>query len=174
MQIAQYLDCHDPMNVVDAMDRIETCLGTDLFRQAFPVILTDNGQEFSDIEGMERSCLDPNRRRTRIFFCEPNRSDQKGSCENNHKLIRDVLPKGTSLIPFIQSDITLMMNHINSYRRKKSYGFCAYDLAMQALPEEFFDRMGLYKVPDDKVLLKPKLLKSRLKERTEAFDYSPI
>lgn len=174
MQIASYLERHDSKNVVAALDHIESCLGTDLFREAFPVILTDNGSEFTDIEGMERSCIDPQRKRTKIFFCEPNRSDQKGACENNHKLIRDVIPKGTSLIPFIQADITLMMNHINSYRRKKSHGLCAYDLAMQAFPAEFFDHLGLYRIPDDQVMLKPKLLRERIRERTEAFDYSPI
>ena len=34
--------------------------------------------------------------RTRIYYCDPNRSDQKGALEKNHEYIRYVLPKGTS------------------------------------------------------------------------------
>ena len=41
---------------------------------------------------MERSIYGGNR--CKIFFCDPNRSDSKGSCENNHRMIRYVIPKG--------------------------------------------------------------------------------
>ena len=50
------------------------------------LIVTDNGHEFMDIPSMERSCFSG--QRTKIFFCEPNRSDQKGSCENNRNAFR--------------------------------------------------------------------------------------
>ncbi|MBR0379597.1 MAG: hypothetical protein IJH62_03455 [Mogibacterium sp.] len=70
-----------------------------------------------------------------------------------------MIPKSTSLIPYSQYDITLMMNHINSYCRKKSFGKCAYDLAMDAFPQEYFDLLGLYRVPPNEVILKPELLR---------------
>lgn len=127
-----------------------------MFREVFPVILTDNGHEFADIKGMERSVSGG--RRTKVFFCEPNRSDQKAHCENNHKYIRYVIPKGTSLEPFMQTDITLMMNHVNSYCRKKLHGKCPYDVAMNVLPEDFFGFLGLEKVPPEEVNLTPELL----------------
>lgn len=174
MQLAYYLEKHDSAHVVETLDNIERAIGTDLFREAFPVILTDNGPEFSDFDAMESSYLFPGQKRTKIFFCEPNRSDEKGSCENNHKLIRDVIPKGTSLLPLIQSDITLMMNHINSYRRKKARGLSAYDLAMQVLPEAFFTALDLKKIPDDDIVLAPALLKSELKKRKVKYNYSII
>lgn len=158
MQLAFYLDEHTAVNVVEALDSIERLLGYELFCEIFPVTLTDNGSEFADVTSIERSCIYPGRKRTNLFFCEPNRSDEKASCENNHRLIRDVIPKGTSLIPYTQEDISLMMNHINSYSRKKSYGKCAYDLAMDAFPEEFFDLLGLYRIPPNEVILKPSLL----------------
>ncbi len=159
MQIAFYLAEHTAFNVVTKLDSIELLLGYDLFCEAFPVILTDNGSEFADVAGIERSAFDPKLKRTHVFYCEPNRSDEKASCENNHRLIRDVIPKSTSLVPYTQEDISLMMNHINSYCRKKSFGRCAYDLAMEVFPEEFFDLLGLYKIPANEVMLKPQLLK---------------
>lgn len=90
---------------------------------------------------MERSYITGTR--TKVFFCEPNRSDQKGACENNHKLFRYVIPKGTSIDELKQSDITLITNHINSYRRKSLFGSSPYELAMKYIPEEFFTSLGL-------------------------------
>lgn len=168
MQLAFYLEDHTAFNVVLMLDDIENILGSNLFRRAFPVILTDNGSEFADVRGIERSVLCPGKTRTKLFFCEPNRSDEKGSCENNHRFIREVIPKSTSLLPYTQADITLMMNHINSYCRKKSFGKCAYDLAMEVFPERFFDLLGLYKIPANDVLLKPSLLKEAYSKATNS------
>lgn len=156
MQLAFIMSEHTSACVVQTLDKLEETLGPELFRQAFPVILTDNGHEFTDIPGMERSVYGG--QRTRIFFCEPNRSDEKGACENNHRLIRYVIPKGTSLEPFWQADITLMMNHINSYSRKALYGHTPYGLAMNVLPEDFFILLGLEQIPPAELELKPSLL----------------
>lgn len=40
---------------------------------------------------------------------------QKGSIEIGHEFIHKVIPKGKSLNHFQQKDISLMMDHINSY-----------------------------------------------------------
>lgn len=159
MQLAFYLEVHNSSHVVLTLDRIESLLGYERFCEAFPVILTDNGSEFSDVLGIERSCTSSGKQRTHLFFCEPNRSDEKGSCENNHRLIREIIPKSTSLVPYKQQDITLMMNHINSYCRKRLCGKCAYDMAMGVFPDEYFDLLGLFKIEPNDVRLKPSLLK---------------
>ncbi len=95
IQLALILNEQTTVDVVAALDKLEEILGSVLFSQCFPVILTDNGHEFADIEGIERSIAGG--KRTKVFYCEPRRSDEKGACENNHKYIRYVLPKGTSL-----------------------------------------------------------------------------
>lgn len=159
MQLAMILDAQDCENVIRALDKLEIILGTDLFKEVFPVILTDNGSEFADIEGIERSINGG--KRTKVFFCEPNRSDEKGACENNHKLIRYVIPKGTSLESFSQADINLMVDHINSYKRKSLFGRCPYEVAMAALPEDFFLLLGLEQIPPEEVTLMPSLLKKK-------------
>ncbi len=153
MQIAIILDAQDAQNVVGALDKIEDAIGYELFCEMFPLILTDNGSEFTDIKGMERSCTEPGKQRTMIFFCEPNRSDQKGSCERNHREMRKIIPKGTTLEPFMQQDITLMMNHVNSYVRESLHGKCPYDVAMALYPEDFFIFLGLEKIPADQVIM---------------------
>ncbi len=156
-QIAFIMDGHTCENVIWTLNKLEVILGVELFNTIFPVILTDNGKEFSDISGMELT-KDKKRQRCKIFFCEPNRSDQKGSCENHHKMIRYVIPKGTSLEPYMQEDINLMMNHINSYKRKALFGKSSLDLAKTVLPEDFFTLLGIEEIPPEIIILKPSLL----------------
>lgn len=160
MQLAIIMDNHDANHVVAALDKLETTLGTNLFSVVFPLILTDNGPEFLKREEMERSCLEQGRKRTIIFYCEPNRSDEKGQCEKNHTHIRYVIPKGHSMEPFTQADISLMMNHINSYYRRSLMGKSPYEVAMSMLPEDFFLLLGLEIIPPEKIILKPSLLKN--------------
>ena len=70
----------------------------------FPVILTDNGGEFARVDDIEMDVQGE----SKLFFCDPNRSDQKGRIEKNHTLIRDILPKGTSFDNLTQEDIELV------------------------------------------------------------------
>ena len=156
-QIAFIMEEHTSACVVETLDLLEYSLGAELYSSVFGVILTDNGHEFLDIEGMERSVFGG--QRTKIFFCEPNRSDQKGACETNHKMIRYILPKGTSFQSLVQPDIIKMMSHINSYGRKSLAGATPYKVASATLPKEFFDILGIELVPPEQLNLTPSLLK---------------
>lgn len=158
MQLYFILNSQTSDEAVRTLDKIETALGTALFSETIPVILTDNGGEFWDIYGMERSCLHRGQLRTKIFFCEPNRSDEKGACERNHRLFRKIIPKGTSMEPLDQFDLCDVSNHVNSYKRKALGGLSPYNLAKQALPEDFFVLLGLVEIPGEEIILKPSLI----------------
>lgn len=97
--------------------------------------------------------------RTKIFYCDPRRSEQKGRIEKSHEYIRYVLPKGTSFDPLSQEKVSLMMSHINSTARPSLQGKCPLDLAEQDLGTDVLERLGLAHIPPDEVLLTPKLLK---------------
>ncbi len=71
------------------------------FHLLFDVILTDNGTEFSNPTAIES--LDDNGIHPHVFYCEPNRSDQKGSCENDHSNFRRIVSKGTNIESCAQS-----------------------------------------------------------------------
>lgn len=159
LQLAFIMEHQTNKCVVETLNKIENALGTELFSSIFQLILTDNGSEFTDISDMETSCLDASKR-TKIYFCKPNRSDQKGTCENHHKMIRYIIPKGTPLSPYNQIQISLMMNHINSYKRKALFGKSAYEIAKTVLPEDFFILLGLEEIPANEIILKPSLLKN--------------
>ena len=86
-------------------------------------------------------------------------SNQKSNCERNHELIRYVIPKGTSMERFTQTDITKLMNHINSYPRKKWNGQAPLDLFIQIYGQETTTLFGLKKIPSNSINLTPALLK---------------
>lgn len=150
-------DANTSQSVIDIFNRLWRILGPDLFRRLFPVVLADNGSEFSNPSALEK---DPQGEyRTRIFYCDPQAPYQKPAVENNHSLIRRIIPKGTSLDAFNQEDITLMMNHINSYNRANLGNKTPYEVFAALYGEELLRRMGAEPTPADKVILRPYLLK---------------
>jgi len=74
------------------------------------------GSEFSNPEALEKNCLSKGRR-TRIFYCDPYSSWQKGHVENNHENLRKIFPKGVSLNRFSPEQIQLAVSHLNSFAR---------------------------------------------------------
>lgn len=142
--------------VVEQLDLLTSLLGLETFRRLFPVILTDNGSEFKHTKEMEFTV--EGKQRTRIYYCDPQASWQKGHVEKNHEYIRYVLPKGKSLNPYTQEDITLLMNHVNSTKRAKLGGKAPYEVAVSSGFEELKQRLGLKLIPADEIELSPKLL----------------
>ena len=144
-------------SVKRVFDLLEVGLGYEVFARLFPVILTDNGGEFKRVDDLEQS--DSMTMRTSIFYCDPMASWQKPHIEKNHEFIRYVLPRGKSLNPYTQDDITLLMNHINSVRRpglgnKTPYELAEGDTDMLALMR----LLKMHPIPPDEVHLKPDLL----------------
>ena len=127
------------------------------FFQLFPVILTDNGGEFARVNDIEMDV----RGESKLFFCDPNRSDQKGRIEKNHTLIRDILPKGTSFDNLTQEDINLICSHVNSVKRAALNGKSAYELFAFTYGEETPKLLGISKIPAEVVCQSSKLLQHK-------------
>ena len=127
------------------------------FFQLFPIILTDNGGEFARVDDIEMDV----RGESKLFFCDPNRSDQKGRIEKNHTLIRDILPKGTSFDNLTQEDINLVCSHVNSVKRAALNGKSAYELFVFTYGEEIPKLLGISKVPAEDVCQSSKLLQHK-------------
>ena len=128
------------------------------FFQLFPVILTDNGGEFARVDDIEMDV----RGESKLFFCDPNRSDQKGRIEKNHTLIRDILPKGTSFDNLTQEDINLVCSHVNSVKRAALNGKSAYELFAFTYGEEIPKLLGISKIPAEDVCQSSKLLQHKI------------
>ena len=128
------------------------------FFHLFPVILTDNGGEFARVDDIEMDV----RGESKLFFCDPNRSDQKGRIEKNHTLIRDILPKGTSFNNLTQEDINLVCSHVNSVKRAALNGKSAYELFAFTYGEEIPKLLGISKIPAEDVCQSSKLLQHKI------------
>ncbi|MBQ7881801.1 MAG: IS30 family transposase [Treponema sp.] len=143
--------------VENVFNFLQKKLTLSVFKKLFSVILTDNGTEFGNPSKLE---FDINGNpRTRIFYCDPRASYQKGMIEKNHEFIRYVLPKGSSFNNLTQDDANLLMNHINSYARECLNWATPIDLAKLYLGKKTIKKLNLKKVPACEIQLNKKLLK---------------
>ena len=158
--------------VAHALEGVRAILGADGTRRVFRAVLTDNGAEFSD-EGAIAALLGEGPGETRLFYCDPRRSDQKGACERNHVEIRKLLPKGSGLRfdRLVPADLTLAMSHVNSEPRG-ALGFSTPARAFRAmLGEDAAALLDAYGVGDVALVdldLTPGLIERARAERGDA------
>lgn len=134
-----------------ALDMLERA-APKAFRRLFSLLLTDNGAEFADCAGIERSALDPAAGRCSVYYCDVRQSQQKGGCERNHVELRKLLPKGRgiSFDRLTGRDCAVLMSQLNSEPRPSLGGMCAIDMLLAALGadgRELLDALGVEKVP---------------------------
>lgn len=104
-------------STVAALDRIERRFGSRLFRKIFRTITVDNGGEFADVKRLEQSALTKGKR-TKIYYCHPYSSYERGSNENENKMIRRHFPKGTDFGKVTAVQVKRAERWIANYPRK--------------------------------------------------------
>jgi IS30 family transposase len=114
-EIIRLLPDKTTASVVRALDDIERGMGGG-FRQLFRTITCDNGTEFSDAAGIERSVNGGTR--TKTYFCHPYSSYERGSNENANKLIRRWKPKGSVFEDLTDEQVQSLEDWTNRYPRK--------------------------------------------------------
>lgn len=152
--IARLLERKTAACVGSAIDDIYHALGDELFKLLFPVILTDNGTEFTNPVLIE---LAPNgEKRTRLFYARAYHATDKPHVERNHEHIRKVIPKGMNFDRATQADIDKIMSNINSYRRPVALSNrTPYDRFVFEYGKEAADRLGISKIEANDVTLLP-------------------
>lgn len=146
----------------NGVDLLESILGTEVFRKYVHVLVTDRGAEFTAADAMETS--PDGTRRTRVFYCDPMQSGQKGTLENKHIELRYILPKGTDLRALGltgQDALNLAISHIDSAPVEKLGGKSPLELT-EFMYHDLYEKLeayGIHKIEKDKVTLKPYLLK---------------
>ena len=131
-------------------------LGNELYKKLFPVILTDRGTEFCNPELIETD-TETGEVLTRVFFCDSYSSFQKGAIEENHELIRYIIPKGIIFDDLTQDKADLMISHINAYYRKV-IDTTPYSLAKAFWGNELLLKFNCKSIEPTAVVLKPKLI----------------
>jgi len=127
------------------------------FGDIIPIILTDNGGEFSNADAFENN--ENGEPETRLFYCEPNASYEKPEIEKNHTLFRDIVPKGSSFDDYTQETVNLIFSHVNAVKRKQFNGKSAYDLFTFYYSAELASSLGVSFVDAKDVIQSPALLK---------------
>lgn len=102
--------------VVRALNRLEKQYGSKTFREKFQTITCDNGVEFLDAVGIEKSCL-TKQQRTTLYYCHPYSSYERGTNENINRMIRRFFPKGTNFDEVTPSQVAAVESWINNYPR---------------------------------------------------------
>ena len=109
-------------SVVNCLNTLEKYYGKETFRNTFKTITCDNGVEFADYEGITHDG------RTMLFYCHPFCSFERGSNENQNKLIRRWIKKGESIGNFSDKEIKDIEDWINNYPRKLFRGASSADI----------------------------------------------
>lgn len=157
LQLAFLRTCNDSQSVIDIFNKLYIELKPDVFIDLFPILLADNGSEFSNPSAIEFD--KQGNPRTKIFYCNASAPYQKPNCENNHEMIRRIIPKGTDIGQYTQEQIDLMMSHINSYARKNLGNKSPYDVFAFQYGEKILKAFHLQRIPADEIILSPELLK---------------
>ena len=144
--------------ITDLKEQMNSC-GFN-FGEIFPLLLTDNGGEFSCASAFE--CNINGERDTRLFFCNPNASYEKPHIEKNHTLFRDIVPKGTSFDNFSQDTVNLIFSHVNSVKRRQFNGKSAYEMFAFSYSEAIASCFGVSCIPAEQVVQSPVLIKNLL------------
>ena len=159
---AVYQESKTALSMKAGVDLLEEILGREIFRKYVHILLTDRGSEFSNAEGMEMSA--DGTRRTRVFYCDPMQSGQKGTLENKHIELRYILPKGTDLrnLGLLDQDaLNIVISHVDSAPVEKLGGKSPLDVA-NFMYHDLYEKLiafGLRNIEKDRVVLKPYLLK---------------
>jgi len=111
-------------SIVKALDQMERKLGAPKFRDTFKSITCDNGVEFSNWIAMEQSCMNKGKR-TQTYFAHPYSSYERGSNENENRMIRRWIPKGDDIGLYSKQEIQRIEDWINDYPRKIFGGLSA-------------------------------------------------
>ncbi|MDO4157355.1 MAG: IS30 family transposase [Oscillospiraceae bacterium] len=158
LQLMFLRDRNTAGSVTEIFSHLRKILGDKHFSSLFQVVLTDRGSEFSDPEKIEVD-METGEIQCRVFYCDPMNSNQKSNCERNHEFIRYIITKKYPKDNYTEEEIRKMMNHINSYPRKKWNGQAPIDLFVKIYGQETATLLGLEKIPSDSIQLTPALLR---------------
>lgn len=123
-------------NVVNLLNLLENKIGKKEFSNIFKSITFDNGTEFRDFKGMEKSILGDGSR-TKIYYANPYHSWERGSNENGNRMMRKFFPKGTNFSNISDTKILKATNKINYSNRKLLKNKSAAE-TLKSLNESYF------------------------------------
>ena len=137
LQLFFLIDKIDTDSIISVFRMIRDKIKDENFKKYFQVILTDRGKEFKDPLSIE---LDEfGNRLTYVFYCDSRQSQQKGKCEKNHEIFRELEPKGTSFDQYDNEIINYDSNMVNNYPRPSLNFKSPYEIASVLLHKKILE-----------------------------------
>ena len=102
--------------IQEAIDGLEVKYGA-AFKVKFRSITFDNGVEFLGWKSLELSLLTAGLR-TIIYFAHSYSSWERGTNENQNRMIRRFIPKGTNIANISEEEVQWIQDWMNNYPRK--------------------------------------------------------
>lgn len=159
-------DANDSQSVIDIFEKLYQKLGAGEFQKLMPVLLADNGSEFSNPSAIEYSRQGD--QRTRVFYCDPAAPHQKGAAERNHEFIRNFVPKGKPFDLYTQRDINRMMDNINSYGRQSLGDKSPWEMMAFLYGEDLLKLLGSHKIRPNDVVLNASVFRRKTDRNTRS------
>ena len=119
-EIIMQIATQSSQEVVKALNKLEYKFGRK-FKSIFKTITVDNGTEFSNCQGIEKSIYGKGNR-TKVYYCHPYSSWERGTNERINREIRRLIPKGTNLANVTETQIKYVEEWVNNYPRE-IFGF---------------------------------------------------
>lgn len=152
------LESQTSKEVTKVFNFLQETLDEEDYKRMFQVILTDNGSEFFDVLNIE--CLHHSSEHvTKVFYCDPGASWQKGGLEKNHEFIRYVLPKKTTFENLTQEKSNILANNINSLCRDSLNNKSPFEAMKFICDNEVLLKLSMKLIEPNDVHLNRKLLK---------------
>lgn len=142
-----------------------------LYERLFRLVLTDNGCEFEDEDGLA-AIFDEGPHRTsevKLFYCDVGQSQQKGSCEKNHSELRQILEKGLFVFDDLtEQDLCVLMSHANSNPRECLFGKSPIEMFVAFFGQDgqdFLNALGIKQINRNHLNLTPNILDAERAKR---------
>lgn len=103
--------------IKEAIDSLEKKYGA-TFNVKFKTVTFDNGVEFLDWKSLEESVLEVGKQRTTTYFAHAYSSWERGTNENQNRMIRRFIPKGKNIADVSNEEIERIEHWMNNYPRK--------------------------------------------------------
>nr|WP_255350825.1 IS30 family transposase [Salinicoccus sp. YB14-2] len=122
------MDNKDAESVSEAIEDLSNRIGIEM-STLFKSITADNGSEFSALYTQLKGVTD-------VYFARPYASYERGTSENQHKLVRRFIPKHTAMAEISDRQIQRIQRWMNDYPRKVLNYQTAHDSLVRALKQE--------------------------------------
>lgn len=116
--------------VESAVTQMVDMFGARYFGRVFKTMTADNGPEFETLSKFEKLG-------TRVYFAHPYSSWERPQNERTNGLLRDFIPKGTSIEPYSEEDILNIADELNQ-RPRRILGYHSPTEMMDAILDEIY------------------------------------